>query len=122
MFLFLLFGLAFLTLIPEQRALPDGYHVRWADRGRTWVTDPERHILFYSVKAVGVVGDHVLIETRHLRSAAPYGYAPCEYFLLETRSGSIRLVSRSNAKSISLTRQMIRSHEVTRTSRSCIDY
>ena len=119
-FLFLLFGAVFLLLVPNQKTLPNGFHVEFAERGKTWVTDPQHSVLFESVKAVGVVDTHVLVETSHMRTTAPYGYAACEYFLLDTGTGNIRIVSANNPAAIRLTRQLIRAHEITRTSRSCL--
>jgi hypothetical protein len=72
------------------------------------------------VQGVGVVGHHVLVERRHLRLAAPYGYAHCEYFILDTRSGKMRAVARSNPGAVRVARETIRGNEVTRTSRSCL--
>jgi hypothetical protein len=113
----LLLGAAILSFVPQQ--LPNGYLLESGDRGKTWVTDPKGFIVFSSVKAAGVVGSHVLVETRHGRLTAPYGYAPCEYFLLDTRTGITRAVASENPEAIQLTREAIRRHEVTRTSRSC---
>jgi hypothetical protein len=66
--------------------LPNGYRIRVADRGKTWLHDQNDLVVLNNVTALGHDGRRIFAETRQLRVEPPYGYDDCHYHVTDTQT------------------------------------
>lgn len=100
--------------------LPGGYTIRVADRGKTWLQDPDNFMVLSNVTAVGHDDRRVFTETRDLRETPPYGYAECQYHVTDTATGKTVRVATQDSGAVQRLREQIRRTRIDRSSRSCL--
>jgi hypothetical protein len=115
----ILLPLALLTSCSDKK-LPNGYSVRIADRGKTWIHDPDDHVVLSYVTAVGHDGQRIFTETRKLRDAPPYGYGDCLYFLTDTRTRVTVNLNEVGGQALESAKEQIRRAPTITGSRSCL--
>jgi hypothetical protein len=99
--------------------LPSGYTVRQADRGKAWLRDPDETVLLSHLMGVAQDDPYIFAETRRLSDSPPYGYADCEYFVIDTRARSMRRVNDDNFALKDAIRRRIRDDWTFRSERTC---
>jgi hypothetical protein len=111
---------AFLLSDCSDKKLPNGYRIRIADRGKTWLHDPDNLVVLNYVTAVGHDRRFIFTETRTLRDKPPYGYENCAYHVTDTESRRTINLSDRDQLAVSRAKDMIRNTRTLISSRSCI--
>jgi len=114
----LVFG--FLAIAGCNDQLPGGYRIRVADRGKTWLHDPDNFVVLSNVTAIGHDDRKVFTETRDLRENPPYGYADCQYHVTDTATRKTIHVPAQDREAVERVREQIRRTRTDSSSGSCL--
>ena len=76
--------------------LPNGFEIREADRGKTWVVYPDGKQIIADVTGVWVSGDELIVETSPGNNAPPD--QSCSYVSIDTRTSISPEISQQRAR------------------------